>query len=206
MMPRARIAWRDVWIGAVVTALLFTVGKFLIGLYLGKSGVTSSFGAAGSLVVLLIWVYYSAQVFLLGAEFTWVYAHQRGSRTSASRTDPAGPELPPTAEQTPWQAGPTARKGVPAVAPEAQPGILPRARLAAGHFPSRDVPKAPAFGARHPVRNLGILVASGLILGGMLRHLASPGRLSRAVQGLGSALRRPGRMTPKTVLARLAGK
>ena len=79
-MPRAEIAWRDVWIGAVVTALLFTVGKSLIGLYLGKSAVTSGFGAAGSLVVLLIWVYYSAQIFLLGAEFTWVYARARGSR------------------------------------------------------------------------------------------------------------------------------
>jgi membrane protein len=84
IMPRADIAWRDVWIGAVVTALLFTIGKFLIGLYLGKSGVTSGFGAAGSLVVLLIWVYYSAQIFLLGAEFTWVYAHSRGSRVKPS--------------------------------------------------------------------------------------------------------------------------
>jgi membrane protein len=92
MMPRARIAWHDVWIGAVVTALLFTVGKFLIGLYLGKSGVTSAFGAAGSLVVLVIWVYYSAQIFLLGAEFTWVYAHHSGSRMSAAapKTDRAG--------------------------------------------------------------------------------------------------------------------
>jgi membrane protein len=91
MMPRADIAWRDVWVGAVVTALLFTVGKFLIGLYLGKSGVTSGFGAAGSMVVLLIWVYYSAQIFLLGAEFTWVYAHRRGSRTGASGVARAAP-------------------------------------------------------------------------------------------------------------------
>jgi membrane protein len=85
IMPRADIAWRDVWIGAVVTALLFTIGKFLIGLYLGKSGVTSGFGAAGSMVVLLIWVYYSAQIFLLGAEFTWAYAHAHGSRHAAER-------------------------------------------------------------------------------------------------------------------------
>jgi membrane protein len=90
IMPRAEIAWRDVWIGAVVTALLFTIGKFLIGLYLGKSGVTSGFGAAGSMVVLLVWVYYSAQIFLLGAEFTWVYAHASGSRVTNGRrgTDP----------------------------------------------------------------------------------------------------------------------
>ncbi|HYM99978.1 MAG TPA: YihY/virulence factor BrkB family protein [Aestuariivirgaceae bacterium] len=81
-MPRARIAWRNVWIGATVTALLFEVGKFLIGLYLGKSSVASGFGAAGSLVVLLVWVYFSAQIFLLGAEFTWVYSHEYGSKAA----------------------------------------------------------------------------------------------------------------------------
>jgi membrane protein len=84
-LPRAEIAWHDVWIGAVVTALLFTVGKFLIGLYIGHSGVASGFGAAGSFVVLLVWVYYAAQIFLLGAEFTWVYAHERGSRRGQER-------------------------------------------------------------------------------------------------------------------------
>ena len=80
IMPRVRIAWSDVWTGAVITGILFTVGKYLIGLYIGKSGVSSTFGAAGSLVVILLWVYYSAQIFLLGAEFTWVYAHRFGSR------------------------------------------------------------------------------------------------------------------------------
>ena len=79
VMPRASIAWRDVWLGALVTALLFNIGKLLIGLYIGKSGITSAFGAAGSLAVLLLWVYYSAQIFLLGAEFTWAYAHTFGS-------------------------------------------------------------------------------------------------------------------------------
>jgi membrane protein len=81
-IPRAKIAWRDVWIGAAVTALLFEIGKFVIGLYLGTTSVASGFGAAGSLVVLLVWVYFSAQVFLLGAEFTWVYAHEYGSRAA----------------------------------------------------------------------------------------------------------------------------
>ena len=80
IMPRVRIAWRDVWTGAAITSMLFTVGKYIIGLYIGKSGVSSTFGAAGSLVVILLWVYYSAQIFLLGAEFTWVYAHRFGSR------------------------------------------------------------------------------------------------------------------------------
>jgi membrane protein len=79
-MPRVRVHWSDVWIGAVVTAALFTLGKFLIGLYIGKSGIVSGFGAAGSLAVLLAWVYYSAQIFLFGAEFTWAYANEHGSR------------------------------------------------------------------------------------------------------------------------------
>jgi membrane protein len=76
-LPRVEMRWRDVWLGASVTALLFVIGKFLIGLYIGKSGLVSGFGAAGSLVTLLVWVYYSAQIFLLGAEFTWVYSRSR---------------------------------------------------------------------------------------------------------------------------------
>jgi membrane protein len=79
-MPDAKIAWGDVWIGAAITALLFTIGKILIGLYLGNASVTSSYGAAGSLAVLLLWMYYSAQIFFLGAEFTQVYANRFGSR------------------------------------------------------------------------------------------------------------------------------
>ena len=86
IMPRARVQWHDVWIGAGVTALLFTVGKHLIGLYIGKSSVASGYGAAGSLVVVLVWVYYSAQIFLLGAEFTWVYARTYGSMKDAKGT------------------------------------------------------------------------------------------------------------------------
>lgn len=89
LMPRATIAWRDVWLGAAVTALLFEIGKFLIGLYLGKTGVASSFGAAGSLVVVLVWVYFSAQIFLLGAELTWVYSHEYGSNAAHAGGKPA---------------------------------------------------------------------------------------------------------------------
>jgi membrane protein len=85
IIPRADVAWHDVWVGAAVTSLLFTIGKFLIGLYLGKSDVGSAFGAAGSLVIVMVWVYYSAQIFLLGAEFTWVYAHEYGSRKGLVR-------------------------------------------------------------------------------------------------------------------------
>ena len=80
VMPRAQVLWRDVWTGALFTALLFSLGKALIGIYIGRSGIVSGFGAAGSLVVVLLWVYYSAQIFLIGAEFTWVYANMLGSR------------------------------------------------------------------------------------------------------------------------------
>jgi len=80
VLPDARIAWRDVWIGAAITSALFTIGKFAIGLYLGKSNVGTAYGAAGSLVIVLVWVYYSAQILLYGAEFTQVYANRRGER------------------------------------------------------------------------------------------------------------------------------
>lgn len=80
VVPAVEIAWSDVWSGAVVTALLFTVGKWAIGFYLGNSAVASAYGAAGSLVVLLLWVYYSSNIFFLGAEFTHAYAQAHGSR------------------------------------------------------------------------------------------------------------------------------
>ncbi len=79
VLPHIHIAWSDVWIGAAVTALLFNVGILLIGLYLGRTSVGSTFGAAGSFVVMLVWIYYSTQIVLLGAEFTQVYASKFGS-------------------------------------------------------------------------------------------------------------------------------
>ncbi len=98
IMPRVKIRWHDVWIGAAITAVLFTIGRFLIGLYIGKSGIASGFGAAGSLVVVFIWVYYSAQIFLLGAEFTWVYARTFGSMrelgASTQPDDSGAPAIP----------------------------------------------------------------------------------------------------------------
>lgn len=81
-IPSVKIRWGEVWLGALITAALFTVGKFLIGLYMTKSAVASGFGAAGSVVALLVWVYYSAQIFLLGAEFTWAYSTIYGSRSN----------------------------------------------------------------------------------------------------------------------------
>lgn len=79
-LPDVEIGWSDVWIGSAITAFLFTIGKILVGLYLGRSSIGSAYGAAGSLVVILVWVYYSAQILFFGAEFTQVYANQYGSR------------------------------------------------------------------------------------------------------------------------------
>lgn len=81
-LPDAEIAWHDAWIGAFITSVLFSLGKAAIGIYLGNSAVTSAFGAAGSLVLLLLWIYYSAQILFFGAEFTQVYANQYGSKIS----------------------------------------------------------------------------------------------------------------------------
>ena len=85
LLPDVKIAWRDVWLGAAVTSLFFTAGKFAIGLYLGKSAVASAYGAAGSLVIIVVWVYYSAQILLFGAEFTKVWTKRRGSGFEADR-------------------------------------------------------------------------------------------------------------------------
>jgi membrane protein len=131
-MPDVRIEWRDVWTGAGVTAVLFTVGKYLIGLYIGKSSVASGFGAAGSLAVLLLWVYYSAQIFLLGAEFTWVYAHSYGSRRDK----------------------PAVQEPVSATVPTAREPASSKAATAVGGPPSRSVEFDGVAGGiqRHPLR------------------------------------------------------
>ncbi len=96
VLPDAEIAWGDVWVGAFITAALFSIGKLLIGLYLGRSAVASTYGAAGALVLLLLWVYYSAQLLLLGAEFTRAYATRYGSgvkpEAEAEATAEAGPD------------------------------------------------------------------------------------------------------------------
>ena len=87
-VPDVRLEWNDVWIGAAGTAFLFTLGKFGIGFYLGRAAVGSAYGAAASLVVVLVWVYYSAQIFLFGAEFTHVYATSHGSQQWRKEADP----------------------------------------------------------------------------------------------------------------------
>lgn len=94
-MPRVGIRWKDVWIGAAVTSMFFIAGKFLIGAYIGRTGISSGFGAAASLIIVLLWVYYSAQIFLYGAEFTWAYSHEYGSRKGqAPAADPVTRGVP----------------------------------------------------------------------------------------------------------------
>jgi uncharacterized BrkB/YihY/UPF0761 family membrane protein len=99
ILPDKPIAWRDVAIGAIATALLFTIGKSLIGLYIGGSHIASGYGAAGALIVLLVWLYYSSLIFLLGAEFTRAYAEARGSHKGASTAElPNGTDTLPSLE------------------------------------------------------------------------------------------------------------
>jgi len=140
LLPRARISWHDVWIGAGVTALLFTVGKFLIGLYIGKSSTVSTFGAAGSLAVVLIWVYYSAQIFLLGAEFTWVYSYRYGSRRGETRPRQGAPTQAGAAE---------AARAAQATRAMGEPPPLPR---------TREGRTATRLLDRHPRAGMGMVV------------------------------------------------
>jgi len=105
-LPETKLAWRDVWIGAAVTSALFSIGRYLIGLYLGRAAVGSTYGAAGAFVVLLVWIYYSTQILLFGAELTFVYAQRYGSgvRTAEGKlveprsatTPELGPDRPVT--------------------------------------------------------------------------------------------------------------
>ena len=118
-LPDVKVAWRDVWIGAVVTALLFDVGKVLIGLYLGHASVGSAYGAAGSLVVFVVWVYYSAMILFLGAEFTKVYANRFGSRIR-----PAANAVPVTDEARAQQGLP-GQPSVRGARPEDGQGAAP---------------------------------------------------------------------------------
>jgi membrane protein len=155
VLPDAKIAWSDVWIGAAVTALLFTIGKFLIGLYLGKSSVGTAYGAAGSLVVILIWVYYSAQILFLGAEFTQVYARKYGSRI-----EPADNAVPVTEEARAQQGIP--RKEDVAAAAEGKERQVGGSVVE--HAQARTQEAAPA-GEGEPRRERNAGALAGFIVG-----------------------------------------
>ena len=142
-LPDAEIQWRDVWIGAIVTAILFNVGKVLIGLYLGHSSTASTFGAAGSVAVLLLWVYYSAVLLLFGAEITQAYATHFGSGVQPSKAavrvvtqevevDPAQAQFATTADEK-TLAQSTAR-GLEHVAPAKKPSLARSVAPLAGLF------------------------------------------------------------------------
>jgi membrane protein len=121
-VPAAKVSWRDVIVGAVGTALLFTIGKQLLGLYLGKASVGSTYGAAGSLVAVIVWIYYSAQIFFFGAEFTRVYGEIHGAKESAA--EESGVQAPSEAETEPAQTADASVRMAAAVA-SASPVRLP---------------------------------------------------------------------------------
>ncbi|MEC5212661.1 membrane protein [Polaromonas sp. CG_9.5] len=158
LMPQAQVSWRDVWVGAGVTAVLFEIGKTLISLYIGKSSVTSSFAAAGSLVVLLIWVYYSAQIFLLGAEFTWAYANAHGSRVG-KKNNPSALTAPESSKEDGGKKIPT----LVTVASETAKDGAPDSQAFSGHADDSDEATAlrPYHGTEHASLKQRAIVYAG---------------------------------------------
>jgi membrane protein len=178
LLPRCEIGWKDVWVGATVTSLLFAIGKLGIGLYLGKSGVASGFGAAGSLVIVLLWVYYSSQIFLLGAEFTKTYAYRHGSRREATKPEAksASPRKSDQGAATDEQRdteGDRATDTDRAPKPSAPPrGLVP---MDVGH-PLADAPRRRLANLRIAA---GIAATLGLVAGEIANELRAR-RLVRA--------------------------
>ncbi len=192
-MPSVDIEWKDVWVGAVVTAVLFEVGKFAIGLYLGKSGVNESFAAAGSLVVLLAWVYYAAQIFLLGAEFTKVYSDDNGSHAgvNASAATRHSAALAAAGTEAVQGSGAAANAGAAAAAADGSsaalvqddPSLLqPPADPAPLPLPVVAVPGPPGLGAAVAVLSVVVVVQAAQL---RWREL----RLSRAARKVHKAER-----------------
>lgn len=144
VVPDAQIRWRDVWLGALVTALLFSLGKFAIGLYLGNGSATEQFGAAGSLVVILLWVYYSTQIIFFGAEFTQVFANQYGKRIVPSAN------AVPLTEQERLQQGMPRSEALAAAAVRDEP--VERQARPAPDNPTHgsSLPGTPAYRAHDP--------------------------------------------------------
>ena len=202
-MPSVEIDWKDVWVGAGVTAVLFEIGKFAIGLYLGKSGVNESFAAAGSLVVLLAWVYYAAQIFLLGAEFTKVYSEDNGSHAgvnagAATRNSAAvaaaGTEAVQGGAAAGGPGGKAAGGSSPAVAhdpsllqppPEPDPLPLPVAVAV--------VPASPGLGAAVAVLSVVVVVQAAQLRWRELRLSHAANKVKKAEQSEQNAKARKAR-------------
>jgi membrane protein len=180
LLPDVEIQWSDVWIGAAVTALLFTIGKLLIGLYLGNASIGSTYGAAGSLLVVLVWVYYSAQILFFGAEFTQVYARRFGSQIRPSEhavplTEEARAQTGMPRKAAVQRAATTGQSVVVASQDEAKPPTTAQGKPAAtadtrvttgnGRASSQSV-------AHHDDRRLGpvkeLLRAGGLAMAGLV--------------------------------------
>lgn len=165
VLPDAEIDWEDVWIGAIITALLFTIGKTLLGIYIGAASVGSAFGAAGSLLVVLVWVYYSAQIFFFGAEFTQVYASHAGKR------------IQPSANAVPLTEEKREQQGMPHQDSEAEQRRAAAAGqpLAAQSSQVDREPAEPAEPAPAPPAVVGAIERAsigGLILASLLAALA----------------------------------
>lgn len=161
VLPNVEIEWRDVWVGSAITALLFALGKFLIGLYIGKSDVASSFGAAGPFVVIMLWIFYSTQIFLLGAEFTYLHARRNSPEAAPGPAEAVPAHLD---QPTPTAGGP----------------FVPVPYETARHVPG---PDAQLGLSGHPYRRVALSAAGGL-LGGLLIGLLLPPRLKSRSTGL----------------------
>jgi membrane protein len=172
-LPDVKIAWRDVWVGAVVTALLFTLGKYALGLYLGNSNVATPFGAAGSLVVLFIWVYYAAQILFLGAEITQVYAETYGSGIRA-KADAMPLSNAAKVEQGTRAPDPTPNSAQAGTQPAAVVAPPPSRPLA---HPAQPVPAELAYLSGKPFNPVKLAGAAiGVRLFGLIRSLFSVAR------------------------------
>jgi membrane protein len=159
ILPDVEIAWRDVWVGAAMTALLFSIGKYLIGLYLGNSSISSTYGAAGSFAVILVWIFYSAQILLFGAEFTQVYAKRHGSQIRPADNAVAVSD-----------AALVAQGRSPKGKPEAKPPALTGGKAATTQIPSLQPPSTddaiPSPASAPPALWLAAVGALG-VLGGI---------------------------------------
>ncbi|MFO1499152.1 MAG: YihY/virulence factor BrkB family protein [Verrucomicrobiota bacterium] len=159
VLPDAKVRWRDVWVGAIGTSLLFTVGKFLIGLYLGRESVSSTYGAAGSAAIILLWVYYSSLILFFGAEFTQVYAKQTGSR------------IAPSANAVPVTERSRVQEGIPHTDTEPSHQPSPAFAQSGAHDPSFPNGRVQA---RQPI---SVMAAVGVaFVGGWLAHRKLSGR------------------------------